>query len=39
MNHWHLATLNSKGLEMAGINENTPDPPGGIIRRVLPLCI
>jgi predicted amidohydrolase YtcJ len=30
----HLATLNSKGLELAGLNENTPDPPGGIIRRI-----
>jgi predicted amidohydrolase YtcJ len=30
----HLASLNTKGLEMAGITENTPDPPGGIIRRV-----
>ena len=30
----HLATLNTKGLEMAGINDTTPDPAGGIIRRV-----
>jgi hypothetical protein len=30
----HLATLNTKGLEIAGMNENTPDPPGGIIRRI-----
>jgi predicted amidohydrolase YtcJ len=30
----HLATLNTKGLEIAGINENTVDPAGGIIRRV-----
>jgi predicted amidohydrolase YtcJ len=30
----HLATLNNKGLEIAGITENTPDPPGGIIRRL-----
>lgn len=30
----HLATLNTKGLEMAGINDTTPDPPGGIIRRM-----
>ncbi|OYY07215.1 MAG: hydrolase, partial [Polynucleobacter sp. 35-46-11] len=30
----HLASLNSKGLEVAGINENTPNPAGGIIRRL-----
>jgi predicted amidohydrolase YtcJ len=30
----HLATLNTKGLEIAGITENTPDPPGGVIRRL-----
>lgn len=30
----HLASLNTKGLEMAGITEATPDPPGGIIRRI-----
>lgn len=30
----HLASLNTKGLEMAGIDENTPDPEGGIIRRI-----
>lgn len=30
----HLASLNSKGLEIAGITESTPDPAGGIIRRV-----
>jgi predicted amidohydrolase YtcJ len=30
----HLATLNTKGLEIAGINETTRDPPGGIIRRL-----
>jgi predicted amidohydrolase YtcJ len=30
----HLASLNTKGLEIAGITENTPDPPGGIIRRI-----
>jgi predicted amidohydrolase YtcJ len=30
----HLATLNTKGLEAAGITANSPDPPGGIIRRI-----
>lgn len=30
----HSATLNSKGLELAGMNETTPDPPGGVIRRL-----
>ena len=25
----HMITLNSKALEMAGITEDTPDPPGG----------
>jgi predicted amidohydrolase YtcJ len=29
----HLAALNSKALEMAGINAQTPDPLGGVIRR------
>ena len=29
----HLAAVNSKALEIAGINENTPNPPGGVIRR------
>ncbi|MGZ2849325.1 amidohydrolase family protein, partial [Pseudomonas aeruginosa] len=29
----HLATLNSKGLELAGITEKSLDPAGGIIRR------
>lgn len=29
----HFAVVNSKGLELLGINENTPDPEGGIIRR------
>jgi predicted amidohydrolase YtcJ len=30
----HIATLNTKGLAMAGINQNTKDPAGGVIRRV-----
>lgn len=30
----HLATLNSRGLELAGITENSADPSGGIIRRI-----
>lgn len=30
----HFASLNSKGLELLGINAHTPDPDGGIIRRV-----
>jgi predicted amidohydrolase YtcJ len=30
----HSATLNTKGLELAGMNETTPDPPGGVIRRL-----
>ena len=29
----HLATANSKALEMAGISAATEDPPGGFIRR------
>ncbi|MDW7739826.1 MAG: amidohydrolase [Bacillota bacterium] len=29
----HLAWLNSKAFELFGINEQTPDPPGGIIER------
>lgn len=29
----HFAVVNSKGLELLGIDENTPDPKGGIIRR------
>ena len=30
----HLAAMNHKALEMAGYDANTPNPPGGIIRRV-----
>lgn len=30
----HFASLNSKGLEMIGITEETEDPDGGIIRRM-----
>lgn len=30
---FHLAVMNSKALEMAGINEQTPDPEGGHIQR------
>ncbi|MEW5681964.1 MAG: amidohydrolase [Pseudomonadota bacterium] len=29
----HLSVVNSKALEMLGIDSNTPDPSGGIIRR------
>ena len=29
----HLGAMNHKALEMSGITEGTPDPPGGIIRR------
>ena len=29
----HLATANSMALERAGISKDTPDPPGGVIRR------
>lgn len=29
----HLASANSKALEMAGITAETPNPPGGVIRR------
>ena len=29
----HFATVNSMGLELLGIDSNTPDPEGGIIRR------
>lgn len=30
----HLACVNSKALEMAGITEDTPDPAGGLIGRM-----
>jgi len=29
----HIASVNSKALEIAGIDKNTPNPPGGIIGR------
>jgi len=29
----HLAAVNSKGLQIAGITSATPNPPGGLIRR------
>jgi predicted amidohydrolase YtcJ len=29
----HLAAVNSRALELAGINENTPNPPDGVIAR------
>ncbi|MGY3189187.1 putative amidohydrolase YtcJ [Lysinibacillus sp. TE18511] len=31
----HISVLNSKALELAQINENTPDPDGGVIERDL----
>ncbi len=30
----HLAVMNHKALEMAGYNENSEDPEGGVIRRI-----
>ena len=29
----HLAAVNSAGLQVAGLSEETQDPPGGVIRR------
>ncbi len=29
----HMVAVNSKALEVAGIGADTPDPPGGVIRR------
>ena len=29
----HLGVMNHKGLELAGYNAETPDPPGGVIQR------
>lgn len=29
----HLAAVNSKALELAGVTAESPDPPGGVIRR------
>lgn len=29
----HLAVANSKGLEVAGLDRNSPDPDGGVLRR------
>lgn len=30
----HLGAMNSKGLELVGYNALTPNPPGGVIRRI-----
>ena len=30
----HLASMNSAGLKRAGYTKDTPDPPGGVIRRI-----
>lgn len=30
---FHVAILNSKGMELAGITRETPDPPGGMLER------
>lgn len=30
----HLATVNTKGLALAGVTDTTSDPPGGVIRRI-----
>lgn len=30
----HLAAVNSKALEIAGVDENTPDPEGGVFQRL-----
>jgi predicted amidohydrolase YtcJ len=32
-NDMHLAIVNSRALQMAGITSETPDPPGGVINR------